>query len=295
MRMRDRYHGSRHLKTDMMTKIQTTHLFPELSRRFVALLESLGPEDWSKRVSPAWTVQDVVAHLIDSSLRRLSAQRDGYTAPGALSTGDYETLLAYLNRLNADWVRAMQRLSPRVLIDLVVTSDKELMELFAGLDPNGPAMWPVAWAGETESRNWFDIGREYTEKWHHIQQIFEATGRPSTILGRELMYPCLDCLMRALPHELTRCRRSAGTAVCVTIAGDAGGAWCAVSDGERWKLVAPRVAKPAAMIEMLEAHAWRVLMMRKNADEILAMYPGIRLSGDRELGVVVLEMVCVMA
>lgn len=47
-------------------------------------------------------------------------------------------------------------------------------------------------AGEEESVNWFDIARKYTENWYHTQQIFEATGRPSSIMTQRLFHPCLD-------------------------------------------------------------------------------------------------------
>lgn len=213
--------------------IVTAPLFPELSRRFVTLLQDLAPADWERPVSPAWRVRDVVAHLLDSSLRRLSAQRDGYQSrtvgPASLS---YAALLDHLNALNADWVRATERLSPRALIDLIRWSDTQLAEFLASLDPDGIAIWPVAWAGETESRNWFDIAREYTEKWHHAQQVFDATGRPSTISDRALMHPCLDALMRALPHGLRNCSAASGSTVRVVITGEAGGSWTAMREGD---------------------------------------------------------------
>jgi len=148
--------------------ILTAHLFPELSQRLIALLDSLDAADWERPVSPAWAVRDVAAHLLDGSLRRLSAQRDGHRdrAAGQDSAG-YADLLGYLNRLNADWVQAAARLSPRVLTDLIRSNDQQLAALFAALDPQSDALWPVAWAGEEVSRNWFDVAREYTEKWHH--------------------------------------------------------------------------------------------------------------------------------
>jgi hypothetical protein len=35
----------------------------------------------------------------------------------------------------------------------------------------------VAWAGEAESKNWFHVARDYSEKWHHQQQIREAVSQ----------------------------------------------------------------------------------------------------------------------
>ena len=61
-------------------------------------------------------------------------------------------------------------------------------------------MFPVSWAGEQESANWFDIAREFTERWHHQQQIRLAVEKPG-IMTREFYYPVLDCFMRALPYS----------------------------------------------------------------------------------------------
>ena len=46
------------------------------------------------------------------------------------------------------------------------------------LPSHGRAIFSVAWAGESESENWFDVARDYTERWHHQQQIRDAVGRP---------------------------------------------------------------------------------------------------------------------
>jgi hypothetical protein len=277
-------------------RIETVHLFPELSRRLESLLESLESDEWSRSVSETWTVRSVVAHLLDGSLRRLSAQRDGYVAPMPDSAGeDYDALLAHLRSLNDTWIRATERLSPRVLIELIRWSDAELHELFRSLDPEATAIWPVAWAGESESENWFDVAREYTEKWHHIQQIFEATGRPSTIADRELMYPCLDTLLRALPHGLKACDAPAGTLVRVRVTGKAGGSWEAERQGNMWRLLARPDGPAAATVEMNADDAWKVLMKRMPAEAALAKFPTVRVQGDAPLTSAVLEMVCVMA
>ena len=46
-------------------------------------------------------------------------------------------------------------------------ASKESAEYHQALDPFGAAMFPVSWAGEEESTNWFDTAREFTERWHH--------------------------------------------------------------------------------------------------------------------------------
>src|SRR5436305_1150067 len=74
--------------------------------------------------------------------------------------------LPFLNRLNAEWTAAARRLSPPVLIHLLEWARRECVAFFRTLDPDGPAAFPVAWAGEEESKNFFDLAREYTERWH---------------------------------------------------------------------------------------------------------------------------------
>ena len=86
------------------------------SRSFVRLRD----EDWERpTLAGAWRVRDVVAHLLDTALRRLSFDRDGREPPPAPRPIEGERdLVAFINDLNATWVRAAERLSPRVLTDL---------------------------------------------------------------------------------------------------------------------------------------------------------------------------------
>jgi hypothetical protein len=53
-----------------------------VSGSLVTLLRGLPSESWNRStVAGAWVVRDVVAHLLDSTLRRLSFHRDGMTPP----------------------------------------------------------------------------------------------------------------------------------------------------------------------------------------------------------------------
>lgn len=185
-----------------MPPILVANLFPEVSSRLVELLRSLSPDEWQKpTVSSRRTVKDIASHLLDGSLRRLSMQRDNYRpADGRSQPRADEPLMDFLNRLNDEWETGTRRLSPKVLVDLIEWADTQLADLFRSLDPHGPAIFPVAWAGENRSENWMDMARDYTEKWHHTQQIFDATQRTSTIMNRQLGHPCLDIFMRADVH-----------------------------------------------------------------------------------------------
>ena len=58
--------------------IDTRPLFRPVSRGLVALLRQLPAGHWHRpTVAGGWLVRDVVAHLLDSTMRRLSFHRDG--------------------------------------------------------------------------------------------------------------------------------------------------------------------------------------------------------------------------
>src|SRR4051812_3406466 len=104
-----------------MPPILVADLFPEVTSRLLGLLRSLSPEEWHlATVSSRRTVKDIVSHLLDGSLRRLSMQRDGYRPEYPRSRpGPNEPLVGFLNRLNDEWETGARRLSPKVLVDLI--------------------------------------------------------------------------------------------------------------------------------------------------------------------------------
>lgn len=59
----------------------------------------------------------------------------------------------------------------------------------------------MSWAGEEQSANWFDTAREFTERWHHQQQIRLAVGQPG-IMSREFYYPVLVGAETTIPQEI---------------------------------------------------------------------------------------------
>lgn len=277
--------------------IDVVGLFREVDRHLLVLLRSLAPDDWHKpTTSSQRCVKDIAAHLLDGSVRRLSFQRDGYLAPnGSGPFVSVDELTQYLHRLNAEWTTATRRISPRLLIEWLESTGEELAALFEGLDPFAPAVFPVAWAGEEESANWFDLAREYTEKWHHAQQIFESVGRPSPLLARSLYRPVLDTFMRALPFAFRDADAPEGTNVRVVVTGDAGGEWWVRRFAGRWEPMATTSGTSAATVTLPPEVAWKVWTKRRSVAEKLRAYPGIRIDGDADLGERVIGMVSVMA
>jgi len=281
----------------MTVPIETAHLFPEVCRRLHELLRSLSRDEWHlPTVSSRRTVKDIASHLLDGSLRRLSLQRDCYRPPDAPAGFASEQELAnWLHASNARWEDATKCLSPRVLVDLMDRADAELAALFASLDPHGPAIFPVWWAGEVSSKNWFDVARDYTEKWHHTQQIFEATGRPSTIMDRRLYHPCLDTFLRALPHTLREAEAPEHAVVAVVITGDAGGEWIVERRANEWRLTPEPAAPPSSAVTIPQESAWKLFTKRFSRDTALARFPEVKIEGDRRLGLIVLDVVSVVA
>ena len=273
--------------------IVTLPLFAELDRLLLELLRSLTPADWQRpTLARQWTVKDVAAHLLDGNLRTPSMLRDEYygETPDDFS---YAGMVAYLNRLNADWVQAMRRLSPAVLTDLLAQTGPAYVAYLHTLDPWAPAAWSVAWAGETESSNWFHIARDYTERWHHQQQIREAVGQPAPLLEPRLFRPFIETMLRGLPHAYRAVAAPAGTVVQVRIETASGGTWQLVKTAEAWQLSRARpVAAPAAEIALTPDVAWRLFTKGLLPAEARAL---VQVTGDQALANAALRLVAVMA
>ncbi len=275
-----------------MKSIETVELFLPLQKELVSLLRALAPSDWSSPTSAGkWTVKDIAAHILDGDLRRLSIHRDGYfpTRSGPASQ-DYKDLLAYLNDLNASWNAAADRLSPNMLTSLLEWAGPQVADFFASLDPDGPAIWPVAWAGQQQSANWMDIGRDYTEKWHHQEQIRDAVGAPG-LMGRRWLYPVIALSMYALPHAFGSVDRSIGDAVSVTIGGEAGGRWFMVYEEGGWRIEEGEVRDPRLSVGMDADTAWRLFFNGLGAEEAGRR---IECEGDAELRATFLSARAVM-
>jgi len=259
--------------------IYVAELFPILDFKLIEFLRSLTPDQWSLKATPNWTVHDVAAHLLDgSNLRRLSLARDQYRGE-PFHGSSYQDLVNFLNGLNADWVKAFRRVSPQVLIDLLEVSNRQVADYFQSLDPHQPAPFSVAWAGETQSENWFDIAREYTERWHHQQQIREAVGEEG-IMSRQLYFPVLDTFMRVLPHSYRDVNAQEGVTLGIHVKGEAGGDWFLSRRQQSWELSRRSSGDLQAEVTIPQQVAWRVFT-KGLSDEAARQY--LQVSGERTL------------
>jgi uncharacterized protein (TIGR03083 family) len=278
---------------DAVGSIETVSLFPPLHEELMRLLKNLPPEDWLKpTICAGWLVRDIAAHLLDGDLRRLSFTRDGMPPPPPGSPIEsHQDLVAFLNGLNAEWVRAARRMSPQVLVDLLGLTGPQVSAFFTSLDPDGEAAFSVGWAGESVSSNWFDIAREYTERWHHQQQIRDAVGAPG-LRSRYWLHPVLETFVRALPYTYRDAAAPEGACVVVAITGEAGGVWSLQRGESAWTLWAGEAAGAACHIAVDADAAWRLFtkgIPRSTAGKHL------RIRGDRGLGEVLFGALAVMA
>lgn len=275
----------------MNIPIQTLHLFPKLDKKLIGLLRSLNPEDWSKpTLAKLWTVKDVAAHLLDGNIRGLTMLRDNHFVENAKEIHSYQELVNFLNQLNADWVKAMKRVSPNVLVEMLELTGKEYGAALTSLDPFKPAMFSVAWAGQKESPNWFHVAREYTEKWHHQQQIREAVNKPA-IMTQEFFLPLMDTFMQALPHAYKNMKAAVGTSVTVHVTTEIGGKWSIVRNSDVWSLSTSPISYENE-ISLDPETAWKLFTKGIDAAEAEKK---IKSTGNVELKTPLLSMLAVMA
>lgn len=273
--------------------ILITDLLPPLHAELLALLRRLGDGDWNKpTVARAWSVKDIAAHLLDGDLRRLSIQRDKMPLPQPEApVENYGDLVSFLNQLNAEWVKAAKRLSPKILIALLEWSGEQVYQFFKTLDPYAPAIFAVAWAGEKVSPNWFDIAREYTERWHHQQQIREAVGAAG-LTSRQWLQPVLDTFFRGLPHTYRNAVANDGTLISFEVRGEAGGEWTLVRENGAWRLYAGSDPDSVCQVRITQDTAWRRMTKGLSREQAASQ---IEIVGDKTLGAPILDMLAVMA
>lgn len=230
--------------------------FPELRIQLLELLRDLSDEDWRRRTAaPLWSVKDVAAHLLGGDVGILSRQRDQFSA-GQTPIREYRDLIQLVNELNDQWVLAAQRMSPGVLCDLLEFTGPRVEEYFASLDPFALG-GPVSWAGSDAAPVWFDVAREFTERWHHQQQIRDATGRPP-LYDPQFFAPVLDTFVRALPYSFSDISAANGTILKLEIVGEAGGTWFLRRTSAAWELLLETGSKLGAEVIIPQDMAWRI-------------------------------------
>jgi uncharacterized protein (TIGR03083 family) len=213
---------------------QFAPLFRVERARLLDLLRALRPTDWRRpTVCPGWDVRSLAAHLVGGDFSVLSRQRDGHHGTPAPADLHEAGFIAWLDDLQVEWAHAARRLSPRLVYELLVWTDDQLVSLVEAQDPS--AMYAhVSWASPYPVPVWLDHGRELSERWIHRQQLLEAVGRTSD-LRDDVAGPVLDTIRWAYPYRLQLHHRPHGSIISVRIAGPASEyTWHLRSDGSSW-------------------------------------------------------------
>jgi hypothetical protein len=224
----------------------------------------------------------MAAHLLDTDMRRLSFGRD-HLPPlqPAQPIQSYADLVTFIDKINDDWIRAARRISPALLVDLLALVGPQVHAFFKGLDPLASSGGAVSWAGDDVAPVWFDLAREYTEKWHH-----QMPG----LTSRRWLHPVLDTFVRALPHVYHDVGAPEGTQVQLHITGEAGDTWMLRRERAAWQLYQGEGQPPQAQVQLSQDTAWHLFTKGLSPAEANA-----QLSGDVTLAARLLGMVSIIA
>lgn len=254
-------------------------LFALDDERLLELLRSLEPADWSRPTPcPAWDVHGLALHLLGSSLSVVSWHRDGHRGTPAPAGVDEHGFIAWLDELQAGWVDAARRISPRLLVELSAWVAVAFGETMAALDPSAVTA-DVSWASDGPVPVWLDQARELTEHWIHRQQLLEALERPAD-LRDDLCVPVLEALRWAYPYRLRDEMRPPGSTVEFRIDHDGDAQlWRLVCDGRSWSFDELATTDVVASVHLSRDQAWRLLTNNYRPD----LHGPYRTAGDHTL------------
>ncbi len=222
--------------------------------RLLSLLDSLRPEQWATATAvPQWSVKDIALHLIDVDLSWLSRHRDHDPAGVIPETSGHEEFVRGLASRNQQWIDGTRVLSSELVSAMLRWSGEQFDTCLGSIDLTQSSS--VYWAGDAPV--WFDLAREFTERWVHYRQIGEAVrpARPDDPPD-EYLPLVLSMFVWGYPHQY-RAEAPVGTAVAVEIS-DAG-AWTLIRSSIGWTLEEGRATASAASLLMTGEAAWRLL------------------------------------
>ena len=162
---------------------------------------------------------------------------------------------------------------------------RDVADWFESLSLDAPALFPVSWAGEQASAGWFDIGREFTELWHHQQQIrmavgadalvrFEISGRGDRCGRARVAARVSRRLGRARANGSDRHQRPGG------------GQWTLARETERWTLSRGEPSVATARIRLDDDTAWKLLFNALSEDDAAR---AVRVEGPPQLAAALLR------
>lgn len=242
-------------------------LLDEERAELVAILRSLDDDAAATpTICSPWTVRDLAAHLLNDDISVLARGRDGFADPAFdADPSDGDSMLRWLDDSNQRWVDAASFMSVAVIADLLETTGGLTKRYFEKLDPTAPGE-VVTWAGPDPAPNWLVVGREFTERWIHQQQIRDALERPG-LNGPSFVTPVLAVLVRGVPPAYAASAPPVGTTVEVSVAGRGGGAWAVRRAADHWDLLEGREREVDARVTLDQESMWRFLSRNIDAGD----------------------------
>jgi uncharacterized protein (TIGR03083 family) len=232
-------------------------LFAVERDRLTELLAGLQAADWERpSPCPGWTVLGLGCHLVGDDLGLLARNRDGFLGTPAPAGSEAE-FAAWLDELQAEWVRAARRLSPRLVTDLLRWAGPQITVMFASEDVRARTA-SVSWAGPDLVPAWLGQARELSEYWIHRQQILQALGRPSD-LRADLAGPVLDGLRWAYPYRLAGAAAQPGDTVSISVTGPLARTWHLVAAETGWQFGDQPGPRLVGNLAMNAEQGWRLL------------------------------------
>lgn len=223
-------------------------------RRLLDLLTSLSDAQWAApTAAPAWSVKDMALHLLDVDLSWVARGRDRDQSGMIPMAASHEEFVRGLAERNQRWVEGARPLSPQLITGLLRWSGEQLDDYLGTVDLTVPSS--VYWAGQVPL--WFDLAREFTERWVHYRQIQEAAlpaGHDQ--LPDEYLPLVLRTFIWGYPHQY-RAQAPAGTTIALEITGT--GTWVLSKTAAGWSLDEGQATAPAAGLRISGEAAWRLL------------------------------------
>jgi len=233
--------------------------------RLRELLGGLRAEDWQRpSPCPGWTILGLCGHLLGDDLGLLARHRDGHhgtVPPDGATEGEF---IAWLDDVQAEWVHASRRLSPRLVTELLSWTGPQVTDTFRREDPRARTA-SVSWASPGLVPAWLDQARELSEYWIHRQQLLQGLGRPGD-LRADVAGPVFDGLRWAYPYRLAQAQARPGDTVTVTVTGPVTRDWHLVATDAGWQFRDEPGARTAATLTLTTDQAWRLLTNNLPAD-----------------------------
>jgi hypothetical protein len=222
--------------------------------RLLSLLTSLTDAQWAApTAAPEWSVKDIALHLLDVDLGWLAHDRDHDRSGIIPVPADHEEFVRGLAQRNHRWIDGTRTLSPRLITDLLRWSGEQLDSYLGTVDLARSSS--VYWAGEVPL--WFDLAREFTERWVHYRQIRETAQPAGHDQQQDEYLPLvLRTFIWGFPHQY-QAPAPAGTTIALEIPGI--GAWTLTRTATGWSLDDGQAAAPAARLQINGEAAWRLL------------------------------------